>query len=406
MSRHVGSGTRIAVVVVLLWLYGCGGGGGSTSVGGGSSPPVSASNATTLLVDGGPAGSINAAFATVTLCTPNASTCSTIDHVLVDTGSTGLRVLAALLPAATPLPQATLADGRPMYECIQFADGYAWGPVRTADVQIAGEQARALPVHVIGDATAPAAPADCPNGAPPQDSVMALGANGILGIGVFREDCGAACAGSAVPAGYYGCTSACAAVMVDLTRQVQNPVYRFATDNNGFQMQLPSVGAAGALGARGTLTFGLDTQANNALGTAAIVSVDPVLGSFKTLYKGTALANSYIDSGSNAYFFADASLPACTGSAAPGFYCPATVQSLAATNQSSTGNVTNVSFSVANATALVTNNPAFTAFQSLAGNNPVGSSFDWGLPFFFGRTVSFAIEGQATSAGAGPFVAY
>ena len=39
----------------------------------------------------------NLAFATVVVCSPGTSNCVTIDHVQVDTGSTGLRVPATLL---------------------------------------------------------------------------------------------------------------------------------------------------------------------------------------------------------------------------------------------------------------------------------------------------------------------
>jgi hypothetical protein len=36
----------------------------------------------------------------------------------------------------------------------------------------------------------------------------------------------------------------------------------------------------------------------------------------------------------------------------------------------------------------------------------MNDSFDWGLPFFFGRRVANAIEGATTSVGTGPYVAY
>jgi hypothetical protein len=32
--------------------------------------------------------------------------------------------------------------------------------------------------------------------------------------------------------------------------------------------------------------------------------------------------------------------------------------------------------------------------------------FDWGLPFFYGRSVFTAIEGQAAGSAVGPYYAY
>ena len=52
-------------------------------------------NVLPIVVDAGPTGNYaNGAFATVTVCAPGTSSCQTIDHVLVDTGSVGLRLLA------------------------------------------------------------------------------------------------------------------------------------------------------------------------------------------------------------------------------------------------------------------------------------------------------------------------
>jgi hypothetical protein len=44
-----------------------------------------------------------------------------------------------------------------------------------------------------------------------------------------------------------------------------------------------------------------------------------------------------------------------------------------------------------------------SAFNNLAGDF---STFDWGLPFFLGRTVFVGIEGQSSSLGTGPFFAF
>ena len=63
-------------------------------------------------------------------------------------------------------------------------------------------------------------------------------------------------------------------------------------------------------------------------------------------------------------------------------------------------------FKVTNADALLSAHPTYAAFPNVAGPNPVSQSFDWGLPFFYGRQVFIAFEGSSTSAGNGPFVAY
>ncbi len=66
-----------------------------------------------------------------------------------------------------------------------------------------------------------------------------------------------------------------------------------------------------------------------------------------------------------------------------------------------------MTFSVASIEALSNANPSFAAYDNIAGTlfQPI-QGFDWGLPFFFGRSVSVAFEGQPTAAGTGPFVAY
>jgi hypothetical protein len=66
-----------------------------------------------------------------------------------------------------------------------------------------------------------------------------------------------------------------------------------------------------------------------------------------------------------------------------------------------------VNFSVANADTLVTSNPGFVVFGNLGATELTATSFDWGLPFFFGRNVYTAIEGAGTPGGpTGPYVAF
>jgi hypothetical protein len=74
----------------LMFAFGCGG-SGSSSTGTPFSGNNAAQNSVTLTIDGGPPGIApsyaDAAFASVTVCVPGTTNCQTIDHVLVDTGS-------------------------------------------------------------------------------------------------------------------------------------------------------------------------------------------------------------------------------------------------------------------------------------------------------------------------------
>ncbi|MFH1603885.1 MAG: DUF3443 family protein, partial [Pseudomonadota bacterium] len=207
---------------------------------------------------------------------------------------------------------------------------------------------------------------------------------------------------------YYVCPApGCQAAAIPVDKQVQNPVAMFDVDNNGVIVELPPVPANGAASASGALVFGIGTQANNALGTAVVIAVTPTSGRFTTVYNGVRYGNSFVDSGSNGLFFQDTGIPICSrNSAAPFFYCPATTKNTSATIEGVNGASVVVDFSVANANALLTNNPGFAAFNNLGAPQAYANSFDWGLPFFFGRKVFSAIEGANTPGGLGPYVAF
>ncbi len=396
-------------------LAGCGGGGGTgVAVGTPAATATSASqiaapteNVQTVSVEPGPASAVNLPFTSVTVCAPGGTPCQTIDHVVVDTASSGLRILASALSPSLlqALPQQKDDSGNAVGECAQFASGSSWGPVNTADVTRAARKASSIPVQIIGDASFATVPAACSSTGPLHNTVDTLLANGILGVGVFREDCGSACADSASPGFYYACPSTgCQGIALPVARQVQNPVARFASDNNGVILQLPAIPSAGAATAAGALVFGIGTRANNGLGSAAVFGVNPTTGTLTTVYRGRVLSRSFFDSGSNAYFFTDLAIPRCASN--PSFYCPSATLALTATVQGANGTVASVDFAVANTEALLRSNPTASAFDNLAG--PIGSSwaFDWGLPFFFGRSVYTAFVGASTPAGAGPYIAF
>ncbi len=370
-----------------------------------------------LTVDAGPQPqtftAINEAFITVTVCVPNTTTCQTVDHVLVDTASSGLRLLSSVL--TIPLPQQNDSAGNPLDECAVSLDGYVWGPVALADVLITGEKAPSAAVQVgIADSASPPVPSSCSSqsvGPNKGNSVSALRANGVIGLGMFQHDCGAACApgGGTVPPVYYDCpASGCNPISVALAQQVPNPVTLFSPDNNGIMIFLPSVPAGGTSTISGSLIFGIGTQSNNKLQAATVYTVPdsgPNAGDITTTFNGVSYPASFIDSGSSGIFFLDSAttgIPTCAGANSQ-YYCPTpSPDLLSATNQGANGSSGVVNFSIEDADQILSTGN--TAFSTLGG--PRTGSFDWGLPFFYGRVVFFAIENMNTPGGPGPYVAY
>ncbi len=459
-----------AILISALWFaVGCGGSGGSSSNNsttktvaecvqfldnsyfwgsvkladvrmGGTTLGGTAVNVAPLTVDAGPVPATNpqgnVAFTTVEVCTPGTSTCVTIDHIAVDTGSTGLRIPASLLSTLN-LPAITLNSITPA------SGGTSNG----------SELASSVPIHVLGDTSIPTGnsiPTTCSQVTPlggsstitgtEEDSVTALGANGLIGVGNYIYDCDVVgnpaagtngCSSNTTPptGTYYTCTSSsCSSSLVPAGQQVRNPISLF-TDNNGVILQLQTVPVGGQLAATGTMVFGIGTSKNNGLGSATVLTLDsntsdPAWSGITTVYNSVSYPNStssigsFIDSGSNGIYFLDSpttGIPNCSSPNAD-FYCPnPSPESLSATNKATGGNSTPVSFSVTDANAL---NASFTAISGLAGPNtpnPVSSSaqvadgyFDWGLPFFYGRNIYTAIWGVTPPSGvpAGPFWAY
>lgn len=415
--------------VLLASLASCGGGGGGGSSAAGASaatpasapvaasapalaspaPPASTSNtvpqSTTpnvlaVTVGATPTSTRNMLMASVTLCVPGTTTCATVDDVQVDTGSQGLRLLASALPAGFALPAVPAGAGADIAgECSAFGTGYTWGAVRRADVKLAGEVAASLPVQLIADPGVPAAPSGCSGLGLAMDSPTTLRSNGILGVGPFSADCGAACVNAAQASWYYTCpASGCTASAQPLAQQVSNPVAGFATDNNGVLIDLPAVADSGASAVSGSLIFGIGSQANNALGSATVLRANTVTGYVKTTTSdGSVYPLSYVDSGSNALDFNSSTLTRCGL-----WYCPSSPAGFGATLAGTDGVSASVSYSVASEQTLVgTGN---WAFNNLAAYN--ANAFGWGLPFFFGRRIFTAIEAQVTPAGAGPFFAF
>lgn len=426
-----------SLICLSLLLTACGGGGSAISgSGSGTGTGTTAYNVTNAIVDQGPAAltaantaAVNIMYVKVTVCAPGSvTTCQTIDHVQVDTGSQGVRLLASVLNSTmlSALQPVALSGGGSLAECTQFVDGFSWGPIVTADVHVggsdtatSGESAPGLPIQVIGTTTY-AVPNSCLNvGGTAENTVVSFGANGIIGVGLFDQDCGDGCSQIVSNGLYYSCTSSagCAETTVPLTSQVLNPVFKLAanggvTDNNGVIIEMPSVASSGAATVTGTLVFGIGTQANNALSAGAtVLTTDPNTGLVSTSFLGQTYSNSYLDSGSNAIYFNDSSIPVCTQSSnAQGFFCPASTEAFATTVTGVNGRTATANFSIGDASTLFNSNQTFAAFSNLGG--PAGTTgsgpqtFALGLPFYFGVPVYTAMEQTNAGGTEGPYFAF
>jgi hypothetical protein len=386
---------RIGMVVVFLCLLaGCGGGGGGNGGGSSSSAgsiPVSIGTSSLCLT-------LNELCASVTICQPGTNNCQTIPDVLVDIGSVGLRVFGSKVSIA--LSQTVDGQGRALGECTFFADGTStWGPVQMADVVLGEAPPVRVPIQVINPTFGGQSVSNNPCNDTVDSDPEAANLNGILGIGLFRQDCGIACEQNLNNTLYFSCAGgSCIGATVALDDQVQNPVWLLPFGNNGVVLTLPNVPSTGAPSVTGTLILGIDSAAGSTPPGTVLPTNDN--GFVTTVYKGRTFSQSIIDSGSNALFFPDASLTDCASPLDP-FYCPANAFNLSASIAGTNGSRTVVPFQVANAQSLVnTGNPVF---NNIAGDFSI---FDWGLPFFLGRTVFVGIEGQSSSLGTGPFFAF
>ena len=350
----------------------------------------------------GPKQAPNQACVAVTLCEPGSDKCQTINNLLLDTGSIGLRLFASLI--TLKLPPVT-AEGGNLAECIGFADQSSqWGPVVQADVKLAEEPAVTIPIQLI-DANYGMAPGPCSSSqSVPDLSPQQTGFNGILGVGLFPRDYPPVSVVSDSP--YYKCNgNSCSQIISESA--VLNPVAALPNDNNGVIIKLPSVGPGGAKSATGTMLLGIGTQKNNQpTGMTAYPVGYP--GMFSTQFTpfSTKPVSSFIDSGSNHLVVPSVeTLPLCDSEHT--FVCPKAVQDFNAKMIASGGNpIGTVDFKVANAASLLNSENLVFATLAARGTEGLANVFDWGLPFFFGRSVAIGFEGKKSTIGNGIYWAY
>jgi hypothetical protein len=336
----------------------------------------------------------------VTVCTSGTSTCQTINDILLDTGSYGLRIFSTALTGVS-LTQVSSPSGGALAECVEFGDGSSlWGPVMTADVVLGSETAVQIPIQVVN--TGFGTPTGCGT---PDASPGIAGFNGILGVGLFPQDCGTDCRDYTKNGMYFSVSGASTvATVAPLSSQVINPVAALPVDNNGVIVQLPAVATVGAASTDGSLILGIGTQTNNTPSSVTTYPSDQS-AQFLTTFSGTTY-QSFLDTGSNGLFFPSPSsslLPICTSKYYSTWFCPSSVTSFSAVNAGYSNSPTgSVSFMIANAGTIFSSSNS--VFSDLGGS--MAGGFDWGLPFFLGRSVYVGIDGTTSSLGTGPYWAY
>lgn len=344
----------------------------------------------------------NLPFVSVTLCNPGGDSCQSIDRVLLDTGSTGLQIVSPeVLPPALNLPNVMSANGKPLRHCTQFGDTTAlFGSLRKATVKIGEQTVPDLVVKVAGDSDVDPSVVDdtCP-GLHPR-SATAFGANAVLGIGTSLADCND-CVTNLKQSTYSECGTDCQPASVTQAMLLKNPAAQFAQNNNGFSVVLPPVPASGATALAGVVRFGIGTRPDNGLGKAVVLDALNPYGTVYTDYGGLRKA-SFFDTGTNHISFSDKFLPQCFYSRV--FYCPSSDSKRSADVVSASGTSLTLDFVVKNVDAL---SPLVAAAGTGAfvPNSGLSSMFIWGLPAFFGRTITFGIDQAKAGSLTGPFIA-
>jgi hypothetical protein len=342
-------------------------------------------------------------YTNVKVCAPGSTTnCQIFDHIIVDSGSDGMRLVAssvksALLHAMPTVTTGTARAQRVVTECEVYVSSYTYGPLKTADVYIAGKIVKGFPIQMIGAPGFPV-PAACSNQGPgftETDNETSFDGNGLIGVAFSLSDTGM----------FFNCLSTGTGCTENTTYPgIPNLTTKFSSDNNGVVISLPSIPLSGSASpVMGALIFGVGTQTNNTppAGTIPLFN-DPSQGIFN-IHAGGHTAQAYIDSGTNDLVIAG---PWAICSDATQYYCPANNTPISMGLYSISGTVPqfNIGFTIGNADNLMgEGDVAYNDIAEVASSqSSLTGTFALGLATFFGRTEYFVFNGQSSKLGVGP----
>jgi len=409
------------LLIILSFLFiACGGSSSSSSGGKGATVPLqyfpaknstnmtqfvtaTGTNVVPVTVGGSLCGNnpyVNQPCVSVTICVPGTATCQTINNILLDTGSFGLRVFQSVISNLS-LPSVTNTSGYPYGTCATFGIGADWGSVKKADVILGSEKASGISIQAI-DSSFNNFSGNCNNGQVDTNPTTA-GFNGILGVGGFIHDCGTTCTSLVNNGIYYACSGGtCTGSSISLANQISNPIVSMPTDNNGSILVLPDVASTGGT-STGVFILGIGTSSNNSPpGGMNILTASAANGYISTSFNSKTL-NSILDSGTNAFSFYDNAVSICTDISS--FYCPSTTLTINPLQTGTNSVQTAPTIYVQNTDSLIATNNI--VFNNLAFTNSSASNlFIYGLPFYLGKAVFMGIETKSSSLASGIYWAY
>ena len=375
----------LLLLLTFLPLYGCGGGSSSSPApevlcsGGTPSTSQTPSSDQMVVYQSTCQGSVNTPVVTLTICVPQTTTCEDVPNILVDLGSTGLR-LSHTLSISSQLPQEN--ENGPITECYAFVSGYNYGPVVTASVTLAN-QTVTVPVQISNSTLS--APSSCTSNGSSAPFEPAI--NGILGV-LFPQD-------DSLDGLYYEGGSGPTSISTSL--MVQNPVFLLPSgENDGVLLSnFPTVSTqTGSSFVSGLLTFGTGS-------ISGLTQLDTNANATITASYNSSTLTAFFDSGSNGWFIDNSNIPECTSSSLSGFFCGnASGQSAKLMGTNTSSSVT-VYFSIVSAQTLL--NTGNQDFSSLGG--PFSGYFDAGFPAFLsGYTIGVGWTSTVNSTDKGYFL--
>jgi hypothetical protein len=356
---------------------------------------------------------INTMYVSITLCKDQTGTnCQTIDNIILDTGSFGLKINKSALPESfiASLTRVKTTNDETVYACNTFGSGYVFASEHYAVLQLAGDYSDNVIVQIIENSPTAEIPDSC-LAKGPFDNFEDFGANGIIGVNpaltlsnntilLYRKDTN----------GIYVALTESEANSVPILNQ--NPLTSLHYNNNGFVIQIPPTLTNTNTNIHGNLVLGINTNVNNMItkNTNLIVASESSLSTvcnsgcfYSKIENPESTIPAVFDSGTNSWVFISNNIPLCSYG-----YCP---ESPFVWNSwvFSYDFAPNESYQV---TAIITKDEE-SAGQELSFSVMPGWGYEntnnetlYGSPFFFGKNVYIVFPSKQNSSPIWGFESY